>query len=279
MFSDLRNRYRNRTVWVWASVSSILIAAWFLSTVDASTVAEILARTESTVLLISLVFLTVNGLLDALWLRLITRPRHPYSGPLRVIAWHMFGSSILPGRIQEIAFIYFIHRWLDVPGARAVFITLYHRLQDFIVINLFMLIAALAVGFEAGRTQLILVAVVLLGALVVVVVRLEFFLSLAALGLRYGVQRIRLGIVRKLLRQVLQVRTWYRYSLSTAQLWQSFLVIVLRWAMILPAIGIVIHTSVDSLDWLDSLFLTSGYVYFGVIPIQAVGDLGRARRG
>ena len=279
MFTKLSFLNANRSVWLWATISSIVIVLWFLYTLEPRLLREVMNRISPLILGLSLFLLTVNGLLDALWLQLITRPVHRYTGPMRVIAWHMLGSSLLPARIGELAFIYFIHRWLEVPAARALFITLYHRLQDFIVINLFLLMTIIAIGFDTRSIQLVPVASAMLVVLVLMVLHLEYSLTLCALCLRRIHRQMGYRFLHTLLSHLLQVRIWYRHSLKPAQLWLSFLVIVLRWAVVLPAIGLLLHGSVEALNWSHSLFVTNLYLYMGIIPVQAVGGFGAGEAG
>ena len=85
--------------------------------------------------------------------------------------------------------------------------------------------------------------------------------------------------LRLALEHVLRIRVWYRHRLQRDQVVLSFLVIVLRWVTILAALTLIIDTLAPHIANRDSFFLANTYVYFGIVPLQAVGGFGSGEAG
>ncbi len=184
MLPDFLRPARHKALWVTTTLLSLAFLAWFAATVDAETLVDAVRSAGWPVLAATLLFLTLNGLADALWLALMAQRRGVLAGAFRVVAWHMLVSSILPARLGDIAWMYFMHRWLHLPGGRAVFIALYHRLQDFLVMSMAFLLAILAVGFEVLGPRFGIAAATGFALMVLLVVYLEWALTVAGLAAR-----------------------------------------------------------------------------------------------
>lgn len=276
---DFLRPTRHKTLWLWTIVFSLAFLIWFAATIDTDTLVDTVARIDRYVLATALFCLIANGLADAVWLTLISGRRDAYGGAFRVVAWHMLASSILPARLGDIAWMYFMHRWLDLSAGRAMFIALYHRLQDFLVTSVFFLFAILVVGVDELGASFGVVAAIMFCLMVLLVVFLEQVLTGAALVLKRLHRAFGRRVSYHLLRQLLQVRLWYRHRLPRSLIWISIVIIALRWAAVLIGIGILIHAVAGTLTWRDSLFLTNAYIFLGSVPVQAIGGFGAGEAG
>ena len=227
--------------------------------------------------LITDTLISINGLLDSWWLSSITRaPRlHAY----RVIAWHMLLSSILPARLGDLGWMYLVHTWLAQPAARAVFVTFYHRLQDFIVVSSMLVLSLIIARTHIGGTPVLIAASAVLAVMAAACTHLGELLNvLAAIVLRLH-RHFHRPWLRAALEHVLRIRIWYRHRLRRDQVLLSFFIIVLRWVTILAAVAIVIRTLAIHISPGDSFLLANAYVYFGIVPVQSVGGFGTGEAG
>jgi uncharacterized membrane protein YbhN (UPF0104 family) len=267
----------HRNAWLAALLGTLAMLLFFVLTLDASAVRNAWQALTPRLLLAFAVLITINGLIDATWMTVITRA--PQSQGLRVVAWHMMMSSVLPARLGDVGLMVCMHRWLAQPLARAVFVTLYHRLQDFIIVSLMLLLALLVVRTQLGGMPVVLAALALLMAMGAVCMNLGRLLGvLAALVLRLH-RRFHRRWLRHVLTQVLHVRIWYRHRLTRRQVLWSFVVVVLRWMTVLAAIALVIRTLAAEVSGADSFLLSNAYVYFGIVPVQSVGGFGSGEAG
>ncbi len=263
-----------KSAWLWTLVLTIVAIVWFASTTDLASFREALGRVGTGALVIFAVCLTVNMVLELLWLSLICGGTNAFRGSLRVTGWYMLATVILPARLGDVVWMYLMHKWLSLPGGRAVFVALYHRLLDFIVASLFFAIAVLIAGTESYGGGIWFIATGALFVLATIVLYLDFFLGLAARILIGTRKHSGLALLNLLLRQILQVRIWYRHQLSRRLLIATFSIIVLRWLFILFGISVLIYSTADGLGWQDALFATNIYVYVSIIPLQALGGFG-----
>ncbi len=274
LLPDNLKQFGQKTVWLWTLVLTIVVIIWFASATDLASIREALDRVGTGALVILTVCLTMNMVLEVVWLTLICKGRNAFRGSLRVTGWYMLATIILPARLGDVAWMYLMHKWLSLPGGRAVFVALYHRLLDFIVTSLFFAIAVLIAGTGVYSGGIWFIATGAFLVLATLVLYLDFFLGLAARILMRMKKINGLSLLNLLLRQILQVRTWYRHQLSKRVLIATFSIIVLRWIFILIGIGVLIHSIAGSLGWQDTLFATNVYVYVSIIPLQALGGFG-----
>jgi len=273
------NVAEHRAQWLWALLGTAVMALFFSFTLDGGTLARAWRSMPLASVVCAFVLLGVNGLLDAWWLNTMT-PGHAQRGTAyRVMAWHLLLTSILPARLGDLGWIYFVHRWLGHPPARAIFVTFYHRLQDFIVVSVLMITALVALRPDLVTWQIASVTFGLLATLLAGVAFLDRSFGMLARCLIQCKQRQSRRRLRRLLAQLLRVRVWYRHRLSRKQIAQSFAIIVLRWVTIMAALAIVIAALAPGLTATDSFFLANAYVYLGIIPLQSFGGFGSGEAG
>ncbi|MCC6709469.1 MAG: flippase-like domain-containing protein [Gammaproteobacteria bacterium] len=267
----------HRNAWWAAALGTLAMLAFFVLTLDAGAVHDAWQALTPRLLVIVALLISINGLLDAIWMTVITRA--PQSQSYRVVAWHMMMSSVLPARLGDVGLMVCMHRWLAQPPARAVFVTLYHRLQDFIIVSLMLLLSLLVARTQLGGVPVLVAALLILLMMGVVCGNLGRLLGvLAALVLRLQ-RRFHHRWLRQVLTQVLHVRIWYRHRLTRRQVLWSFVVIVLRWVTILAALTLVIRSLATQVSAGDSFLLANAYVYFGIVPVQSIGGFGSGEAG
>lgn len=267
----------HRNAWLAALAGTVLMLVFFVLTLDAAALRHAWQALTPRLLAGFAALITINGLLDASWMSVITRapPAHSY----RVVAWHMMMSSLLPARLGDLGLMVCMHRWLAQPLARAVFVTFYHRLQDFIIVSLMLLLSLLIARTQLGGVPVVVAAVLVLLVMGAICTHLGQLLGvLAALVLRLH-RRFHRRWLRHVLTQVLHVRIWYRHRLTRRQVMWSLVVIVLRWVTVLAAIALVICTLAPQVSYADGFLLSNAYIYFGIVPVQSVGGFGSGEAG
>ena len=269
----------HRNAWLAAAFGTIVMVVFFVLTLDGATLHAAWQSISLRLFLVTATLISINGLLDGLWLTTITRGSARRRAAYRVVAWHMLLASILPARLGDLAWMYFVHTWLKQPVARAVFVTFYHRLQDFIVVSLMLMLSLVVAHSSLAGAMVAVAAVALFALMALVCVGIGRLLGLlAALLLRLH-RRFHRRWLRLALEHVLRIRVWYRHRLQRDQVVLSFLVIVLRWVTILAALTLIIDTLAPHIANRDSFFLANTYVYFGIVPLQSVGGFGSGEAG
>ncbi|CAN0436531.1 unnamed protein product, partial [Phaeothamnion confervicola] len=228
----------HRNAWRAAAVGTAVMVLFFALTLDGAALRAAWQSISLRLLLVTAALISINGLLDAWWLSVITRA--PRRNACRVVAWHMLLSSILPARLGDLGWMYCMHVWLAQPLARAVFVSFYHRLQDFIVISVMLMLSLGIVRTHIGGAPLLIATVLVLLVMGAVCASLGQLLGVLAAIVLTLHRRFHRPWLRHALEHVLRVRIWYRHRLQRKQVLLSFVVIVLRWVTILAAVAIVI---------------------------------------
>ena len=269
----------HRGAWLAGALGTLVMLGFFAFTLDGATLVRawqaIPARTFWTVALL----LGINSLIDGTWLATITRGSGRPGDAWRVVAWHMLVSSVLPARLGDVAWMYWVHHWLGQPLARAIFMGFYHRLQDLIVVSALLVLSLVVTRGQFGSTPVILLAGALLALATLACLRLERLLGWAGGLLLWLRRRYRRRWLTLLLEQLLMTRAWYRHRLARDQVVVSFIAILLRWVTIVAAVALVIRTLAPVVALDDSFFLANAYIYLGVVPLQGVGGLGSGEAG
>lgn len=268
-----------RAVWLSSALVGAIFLVWFGSTVEWNLLSGLVAEAGWSAILAAFIMLTANGLLAVFWLVVVCQRSETSRGAFLVISWQMLAASILPARLSDLAWVYFMHRWLPLTAGRAVFIALYHRLLDFIVICSLVLAAILAARLELFGEVAGIVAVLILLFFLMVIASLTFQLTLAARFLKWLHHQLQHRLTRALLAQLLHVRIWYRHGLPKSTLWLAFAIIVFRWLAIFGAFAVLINAMVPPLSREDSLIAAAVYVFFGIVPLQTFGGFGFGEAG
>ena len=271
--------FEHRYAWLAAAFGTLAMVLFFALTLDGASLRTAWQSISLQLFLITAALISINGLLDGLWLTTITRGSAPRRDAYRVVAWHMLLSSILPARLGDLAWIYFVHTWLKQPAARAVFVTFYHRLQDFIVVSLMLLLSLLVAQSDGWGSMAVIATLVLLALMALLCVGIGQLLGVLAALLLKLQRRLQRRWLRLALEQLLRTRVWYRHRLQREQVVLSFIVIVMRWITILAALTLVIGTLAPHISNHDTFFLANAYVYFGILPLQSVGGFGGGEAG
>ena len=269
----------HRAVWITTAIVTVAMILWFAFTIEPAAFMGILERAGPGVIAITVSCMLLNAFLVISWMMLIVGGNARLAGASRVVAWQMFAATILPARLGDLAWMYFIHRWMKVRGGRAVFIALYHRLQDTIVVSAIFLIGVAALGAQVFGANVGLLVAAIFALLVGVIFSLQQLLTLAAIIMRRLNEALDARIVHVAYHHVLQVRVWYRHGVSPAVLWGTFGIIVARWLALLTGFAVLMHGALPELDWLDSIFAVSAYFVLGIVPLQSIGGFGVGEAG
>ena len=269
----------HRNAWLATAFGTVIMVMFFVLTLDGATLRSAWQSISLRLFLVTAALISINGLLDGLWLTTITRGSALRRDAYRVVAWHMLWSSILPARLGDLAWMYCVHAWLKQPAARALFVTFYHRLQDFIVVSLMLMLSLLVAQSSLGGVTTAAVALVLFAVMTAICVSIGQLLGLLAAVLLTLQRRIHRRWLHRALAQVLRIRVWYRHRLQRDQVVQSFVIIFVRWVTILAALTLIIATLAPNLANHDDFFLANAYVYFGILPLQSVGGFGSGEAG
>jgi len=269
----------HRAVWITTALVTVAMILWFAFTIEPAAFIGILERAGPGVILFTVSCMLVNAGLVICWMMLIVGGSAGIAGASRVVAWQMFAATILPARLGDLAWMYFIHRWMGVPGGRAVFIALYHRLQDTIVVSAIFLIGIAALGAQIFGANVGLLVTAIFVLVVGIVFSLQQLLTWAAKIMRRLDEALDARIVHVAYHHVLQVRVWYRHGVTPAVLWGTFGIIVARWLALLTGLAVLMHGALPELDWLDSIFATSTYFILGIVPLQSIGGFGVGEAG
>ncbi len=267
----------HRNAWLAAVIGTAVMVLFFALTLDGTTLRAAWQSISPRLFVVTALLVSINGLLDGLWLSIVTQG--PRRSAYRVVAWHMLLSSVLPARLGDLGWMVFVHSWLAQPLARAVFVMLYHRLQDFIVVSAMLVLALVVARSDGGGAPVLLAAVLVLALMALLCASLGRLLSVGAALLLRLRRRYRQRWLHAALEHVLRICSWYRHRLRRRQVLLSFIVIVLRWMTILAAVAIVIRTLATHIDAGDSFLLANAYVYFGIVPLQSFGGFGSGEAG
>lgn len=270
----------HRAAWLSAAGGTLVMATWFVLTLDAAALVATLATLSLPPILLAVTCLMSCAVLDMRWLIIVVASEAARAQASRVVAWHVLLIALLPSRLGDLGWMYFMHTWLGLPPGRAVFIGLYHRLQDFLVVTLLFVLALGATTMAWATAGFVSIAVGVFVLLLVTCSHLDLLLSLSARALLAVHRFWRRGrLLRYLLRQVLGVRRWYQHALTRRQVLASFAIALVRWCLIIIAIATLIHGVPDAIDMIDSALLANLYIYLSIVPIGAIGGFGASEAG
>lgn len=267
-----------RSGWLWI-VSTPLVLGWFAATTDSGALMASIKAIPISVAGISLLLLLVNASLEVIWLNVVLRDKSEPGRALGVVGWHMLASSLLPGRLGDLAWIFLMRDRFGVSAARAAFVAVFHRTQDMVCMILFFFAFLILAGpGHPGALALMALAGLFVLALAAIV-RIEWLLAVAG-RLAHGIARRGGGrAARWVMRQALQTRVWYRREISLAVVSRAFAIILLRWVLVLGALLAPLVALAPQLGWDTAPFVASAYVLMGTIPIQTVGGYGTGEAG
>lgn len=262
------------SVWVWTIALAGIVVIWFYLTTDLKSIETVFVKAGPITLTMSSLFFALNSALLIYWHHVITQGRRPFRNAFRVAGSYMLTLIILPSRLGDVAWMYLMHKWLGLSAGTAVFVALYHRLIDFIIICMFFLLAGLIAGTAKYGGNMWIISSALFVLLVFTVLYLEKLLALAANLLISTNRRFDIPVITLLLRQLLQVRIWYRHSLTMKVQVMTVIIVLIRWLLILLATAVIIYSVAQHLDLPNIFFITNVYVFVSIIPVHAFGGFG-----
>ncbi len=183
-------------------------------------------------------------------------------------AWYMLYLMLLPARLGEVAAIGLLRDKLGQTTGGATASIVIQRMFDVLILAACVVLAT-AIAAAVETWLLVTLGSVLL---TLVLVRLKSLLTLAATCLlRWSGAG---GIRQKLLRLVLQARTWSLRRLDFAALGVLLVLTALKWSASLLALVLVLLATGIDLEAYVLLPVVIAYVFLSIIPLQSLAGVG-----
>jgi uncharacterized membrane protein YbhN (UPF0104 family) len=166
-------------LWGISLAISLGLLAFVFMQADIGQAAVMLKNLSWSFLGVAFVFLIMEGIATALRLWLFAAKKPCLSEALQANAWYVLLLVILPARLGEVAAVVVLERYLGQKYGAAAMSIIMQRLYDMIVLGAIFLIALLGLGDFVDKTFMSIVSLGLIGFVLFVLVRLEFFLTIS----------------------------------------------------------------------------------------------------
>jgi len=266
-------------VWLAAIIGSVLLLGIVVIQLDLASLKTVIQGLVVPLAVVGLLLLLAEGVLTAERLSLMAATHQPFAKALQANAWYSVLVLILPARLGEIAAILVLKKYLLQKPAPAFMSIVVQRLFDLVMLGtLFLLVltslvSQLPVGVSAA------VAGLVIGLAVLAIYRMEGLLTLAA---RWMIST-RLPISKphrhKILRLVLQGRSWRRHLSNAGLITAAFLLTVAKWLVTVSAIGALLLALYSTLGWHSALIASVAYCFMAAVPLQTIGGVGLGEAG
>ena len=220
---------------------------------------------------IAFVFLVLEGVATALRLWLFAQKKPCLSEALKANAWYVLLLVVLPARLGEVAAVVVLQRYLGQRYGAAASSIIAQRLYDVVVLSTIFLIALLGLGDFVERDVLAIGAFVLIAFSLFVLVRLDLFLTWAALILKKAPKNI--------YHMILQARTYSRHSLNKRDIPLALFFTILKWISNLGALVFLFMALYLGLGLFENLTIAAAYNFLAIIPLQTIGGIGVGEAG
>jgi uncharacterized membrane protein YbhN (UPF0104 family) len=145
------------------------------------------------------------------------------------------------------------------------------RLYDVIILGVIFLVALLGLGDFIDRGIMSIIAMVLIFAALLVLLRLDFFLTVSANILKKA--------PKKLFRLVLQARLYSRHGLRAKDVPFALFLTLLKWVSNLGALVCLFMALHLGLGFFENITVAAAYNFLAIIPLQAIGGIGVGEAG
>ena len=216
-------------------------------------------------------FLIMEGIATALRLWLFAQRRPCLSDALKANAFYVLLLVILPARLGEVAAIIVLKRYLQQKYGVATMSIIAQRLYDIMILGVVFLIALLGLGDFIDRTMMTVLAAGLIGFSFAALMRLDLFLTLAALMFR--------KTPRTLYRFILQARSYSRHNMLARDVPSALILTILKWASNLSALVFLYMALHLQLGWFENVIVAAAYNFLTIIPLQTIGGIGVGEAG
>ncbi len=261
--------------WIYGSALSLLLLAVVLMQTDVATITGLLRSAAWPALAAAFLCLTGEGFFTALRIRLFTGKKICRSDALRANAWYVLLLVLLPARLGEIAAVEVFRRLLGQTYGAAAMSIVAQRLYDVAVLGAFFLAALAGLGGMKISGIAWLAAFVAMVAAVLFLRHLIFFLTLGAVILRRGGR----GVSRKILRLILQARTWDRHIMRRGVFIPALFFTTMKWVCNLGALVFLFASVHLGLGFFEATAMAAAYNFLAIIPVQTVGGIGAGDAG
>jgi uncharacterized protein (TIRG00374 family) len=258
-------------LWGISLAVSLGLLAFVFMQADIGQAAVMLKNLSWSFLGVAFVFLIMEGIATALRLWLFAAKKPCLSEALQANAWYVLLLVILPARLGEVAAVVVLERYLGQKYGAAAMSIIMQRLYDMIVLGAIFLIALLGLGDFVDKTFMSIVSLGLIGFVLFVLVRLEFFLTITALLAKKA--------PRKLRRIILQARLYSRHGFKTRDIPLALLFTLIKWISNLAALVFLFMSLHLGLGIFENITVAAAYNFLAIIPLQTIGGVGIGEAG
>lgn len=223
-------------------------------------------------------FLLFEGVFTALRIWLFAGRKPCLSDALKANAWYVLLLIMLPARLGEVAAVIVFEKQLGQKRGAAAMSIVSQRLYDVVVLGSFFLIALMGLSGVLDKNILALIAVGFMGIALFVLYRIDFLLTMFA-GLIKQSGHYRTGLMRKIMRFLLQARTWNRNIFTHKEIAGAIVITIFKWISNLGALILLIMAVGLGLPFFENLTVSAAYNFLAIIPLQTIGGLGIGEAG
>ena len=258
-------------IWGFATMVSFGLLALVIAQVDWAQTGAMLESISWVMLGGAFVFLVAEGVATALRLWLFAQKKPCLSEALKANAWYVLLLVILPARLGEVAAIVVLERHLGQKYGAAAMSILTQRLYDVIVLGVVFLIALLGLGDFIDKNVMSVAALGLITLALFVLVRLEMFLTWAALLFKKA--------PKSFCRLILQGRLYSRHKLQRRDIPLALFFTALKWVSNLGALVCLFMALHLGLGAFENVTVAAAYNFLAIIPLQTIGGIGVGEAG
>ncbi|HQX27335.1 MAG TPA: lysylphosphatidylglycerol synthase transmembrane domain-containing protein [Alphaproteobacteria bacterium] len=269
--SSQKSAINKPLLWGVSLVISLGLLALVIMQVDVGQAASMFQNISSVLLGVAFVFLVMEGIATALRLWLFAGKRPCMSEALKANAWYVLLLVILPARLGEVAAVVVLERYLGQKYGAAAMSIIMQRLYDMIVLGTIFLIALLGLGDFVDKTFMSIASLALIGFVLFVLVRLEFFLTIAAVIFKKA--------PKKLYRLILQARLYSRHGFKIRDIPLALLFTFIKWVSNLAALVFLFMSLHLGLGMFENITVAAAYNFLAIIPLQTIGGIGIGEAG
>ena len=264
----------NHTWWWWlGSVITLMLLIALLLRLDFSEFGALFRQLYLPYLLTALLCFFIEATVTTLRIRLFAPTRPSLWSATLANAWYVLFVLLLPARLGEFAAVAVFERFLDLKRGAALASIVAQRMFDVIVIAVLFTLASVAVIDIQTDQSALPVALLIIVAAVVCVVKLTPLLSLAA-RVFHGHTRPRLGLRRSLLRLILQGRHWHKQFMTTPRALHAFALSMTKWLATMAGIGMTMFALQVPITTLNVWAASAVYNFSAIVPLHTIGGIG-----
>lgn len=241
-----------------------------IAQVDIAQAQAMLESISGPALLLAFFCLLAEGVITALRIWLFAARKPCLSEALRANAWYVLLLVMLPARLGEVAAVLVFEKFLKQKYGAAAMSIITQRLYDVVVLGVLFLIALLGMGDFINAKLMMGISLGLIALAGLVLIKLEMFLTWAALLLRK---------FKPLFRLILQARAYSRHILKPRDIVPALLLTLGKWLSNLGALVFLLAAVHLGLNTFESVTVAAAYNFLAIIPLQTIGGIGIGEAG